>query len=39
MGSGSAGVACLNLNRKFIGIEKDGKYFDIAKERIEEVKI
>ena len=34
MGSGSTGVACRNLNRKFIGIEKDDKYFDIAKERI-----
>lgn len=35
MGSGSTGVACKNLNRNFIGIEKDGKYFQIAKERIE----
>ena len=35
MGSGSTGVACKNLNRKFIGIEKDKKYFEIAKERIE----
>lgn len=35
MGSGSTGVACLNTNRKFIGIELDDKYFDIAKERIE----
>ena len=35
MGSGSTGVACLNTNRKFIGIELDGKYFNIAKERIE----
>jgi site-specific DNA-methyltransferase (adenine-specific) len=34
MGSGSTGVACKNLNRKFIGIEKDDKYFNIAKERI-----
>ena len=34
MGSGSTGVACKNLNRNFIGIEKDEKYFDIAKERI-----
>jgi site-specific DNA-methyltransferase (adenine-specific) len=34
MGSGSTGVACKNLNRKFIGIEKDDKYFEIARERI-----
>lgn len=34
MGSGSTGVACRNLNRKFIGIELDETYFDIAKERI-----
>ena len=35
MGSGSTGVACLNTNRRFIGIELDEKYFNIAKERIE----
>ena len=35
MGSGSTGVACMNLNRKFIGIELDENYFNIAKERIE----
>lgn len=34
MGSGSTGVACKNLGRNFIGIEKEKKYFDIAKERI-----
>lgn len=34
MGSGSTGVACQNLNRRFIGIEKDKKYFNIAYERI-----
>lgn len=34
MGSGSTGVACKNLNRNFIGIEKEKKYFEIAKERI-----
>lgn len=34
MGSGSTGVASKNLNRNFIGIEKDEKYFQIAKERI-----
>lgn len=36
MGSGSTGVACMNTNRKFIGIELDEKYFNIAKQRIEE---
>lgn len=35
MGSGSTGVACMNTNRKFIGIELDEKYFNIAKDRIE----
>ena len=35
MGSGSTGVACKNTNRKFIGIELDEKYFDIARERID----
>jgi len=39
MGSGSTGIACKNLNRHFIGIEKDEKYFDIAKQRIEGVLI
>ena len=34
MGSGSTGVAAKNLNRKFIGIEKDDNYFNIASERI-----
>ena len=34
MGSGTTGVACKNTNRKFIGIERDEKYFDTAKERI-----
>lgn len=38
MGSGSTGVACINTNRKFIGIEKDSKYFEIAEQRIEEAK-
>lgn len=36
MGSGSTGVACIGTNRKFIGIEKDEKIFDVAKKRIEE---
>ena len=35
MGSGSTGVACVNTNRRFIGIEKDDKYFNIAKQRID----
>lgn len=34
MGSGSTGVACMNTNRKFIGIELDNYYFNIAKERM-----
>lgn len=34
MGSGTTGVACNNTNRNFIGIEKEEKYFEIAKERI-----
>ena len=34
MGSGSTGVACVNTNRNFIGIELDGHYFEVAKERI-----
>jgi site-specific DNA-methyltransferase (adenine-specific) len=36
MGSGTTGVACLNTNRSFIGIEKDEKYFSIAERRIKE---
>jgi site-specific DNA-methyltransferase (adenine-specific) len=35
MGSGTTGVACVNTGRNFIGIEKDEKYFEIAKQRIE----
>ena len=35
MGSGTTGVACANLGRKFIGIELEEKYFDIACERID----
>ena len=38
MGSGSTGVACLNTNRNFIGIELDEGYFNMAKERIENSK-
>ena len=38
MGSGSCCVACVNTNRNFIGIEKDEKYFEIAKDRINKVK-
>ena len=36
MGSGTTGVVCKKLNRKFVGIELDNKYFEIAKKRIEE---
>jgi len=35
MGSGSTGVACVNTGRRFIGMELDTQYFDIAKSRIE----
>lgn len=34
MGSGTTGVACKNINRDFIGMELDDKYFEVAKERI-----
>jgi DNA modification methylase len=36
MGSGTTGVACVNLDRKFIGIEMDDNYFEIASKRIHE---
>ena len=36
MGSGSTGVDCMNTNRRFIGVEIDKDYFDIAKNRVEE---
>ena len=36
MGSGTTGVACVKTKRKFIGIEKEEKYFNIAKQRIED---
>ena len=38
MGSGTTGVACVNTNRNFIGIELDKNYFEIAKERIYKAK-
>ena len=38
MGSGSTGVACINTNRKFIGMEMDDKYYEIACKRIEDAK-
>ena len=38
MGSGSTGVACINTNRNFIGMELDNNYFNIAKERIYKAK-
>ena len=34
MGSGTTGVACINTNRNFIGVELDEKYYKIAEERI-----
>lgn len=36
MGSGTTGVACVNTTRRFIGIEIDDGYFNIAKKRIKE---
>ena len=39
MGSGSTIVAAINTNRKYIGFELDEKYFEIAKQRIEEAKL
>lgn len=36
MGSGSTGVACVNTNRNFIGIEIDDNYFKIASNRLKE---
>ena len=36
MGSGTTGIACMNLNRRFIGFEIDEQYFEIAKRRIDE---
>jgi predicted RNA methylase len=38
MGSGSTGVACVNTNRNFIGIELDDKYFKIAEDRINKIR-
>ena len=37
MGSGTTGVACINTGRKFIGIELESQYFEIAKNRIQDV--
>ena len=39
MGSGTTGVACVNTNREFIGIELDKKYFEIAQQRINKPKL
>ena len=36
MGSGTTGVACVNLKKQFVGIERETKYFDIACKRIED---
>jgi site-specific DNA-methyltransferase (adenine-specific) len=38
MGSGTTGVACINTNRNFVGIEKNEQYYNIAKNRIEDSK-
>lgn len=37
MGSGSTGVAALNLHRKFLGMELDTQYFEIARNRIQDI--
>ncbi len=37
MGSGTTGVACINTNRKFIGIEMDDEYFQLATKRIDDI--
>lgn len=39
MGSGTTGVAAVNTNRNFIGIELDKEYFEIAKQRIDEIRV
>ena len=39
MGSGTTGVACKELGYEFIGCEIDSEYFNIAKERLEEIKL
>jgi site-specific DNA-methyltransferase (adenine-specific) len=39
MGSGSTGVACVNTNRSFIGIEQDEKYFKLSQDRIKQAKL
>ena len=39
MGSGTTGVACVRNNRKFIGIERDEKYFEIAEKRISDTEV
>ena len=38
MGSGSTGVACVQEGRRFIGIEREDTYFEVAKRRIEEAR-
>ena len=37
MGSGTTGIACLNTNREFIGIERDENYYTIAEKRLKTV--
>ena len=35
MGSGTTGLACIRTGRKFIGIEKDARFFEMARKRLE----
>ena len=39
MGSGTTGVACINTGRRFIGIESDERYFNLASDRIEDAQL
>lgn len=38
MGSGTTGIACFNVDRNFVGIERDEEYYKVCVERLEEAK-